>query len=159
MTLGANIERLRVQNGHTNAAKFARQIGVSPGTLGDWEKGRYENIRLDSLLRLVKHLPCTLDELIIGVDPDYEAWLGTQADAVLKQRAAREQAYLAATRDALSHKVGEITHQLGELTALISRLPGGQASMARGDESESPSHRKRRRGRSDRKRPPESASD
>jgi transcriptional regulator with XRE-family HTH domain len=159
MTLGENIERLRVEGGHGNAAEFARRIGVSPGTLGDWEKGRYKNLRLDNLLLLAKNIPCTMDELVIGIDPDYEAWLATQADSVWKKRAAREAAYMAATREALAHKVGEIAGHLGELTAIISRLPGGQAPVARRGESESPQDGRRRGRRPHRPRSPQSPQD
>lgn len=73
MGLGENIHRRRLEGGHRNAAAFAREIGVSPGTLGDWEKGRYTKLRLDNLLRIAKAIPCTIDELLEGVDADYDA--------------------------------------------------------------------------------------
>lgn len=70
--LGKNIERLRLAAGHTNAAQFARSIGITPPTLNDWESGRYSNLRLDSLLRVARGVPCSIEELLEGVDPDYE---------------------------------------------------------------------------------------
>lgn len=72
MGLGDNIRALRTMAGKTNAAEFARAIKVSPGTLGDWEKGRYTNLRLDSLLKLAKELKCSIEDLIGGVDADYD---------------------------------------------------------------------------------------
>lgn len=71
-TLGKNIERLRLGAGHTNAAKFARSIGITAATLNDWESGRYSNLRLDSLLRIARGIPCTMDELLAGVDETYD---------------------------------------------------------------------------------------
>jgi DNA-binding transcriptional regulator YiaG len=71
-TLGKNIERLRLSAGHANAARFARSIGITPATLNDWESGRYQNLRLDSLLRVARGVPCVIDELLIGVDTSYD---------------------------------------------------------------------------------------
>src|SRR5688572_22742113 len=70
--LGKNIERLRLAAGHANAAAFARKIGVTSPTLNDWESGRYENLRLESLLRLAKGIPCAVEELLTGVDENYD---------------------------------------------------------------------------------------
>jgi transcriptional regulator with XRE-family HTH domain len=76
--LGKNIERLRVAAGHANAAAFARSIGITPATLNDWESGRYTNLRLDSLFRVARGIPCTLEELIAGVDPQYEGLIANR---------------------------------------------------------------------------------
>lgn len=70
--LGKNIEQLRKAAGHDNAAAFARKIGVTSPTLNDWESGRYENLRLESLLRLAKGIPCTIEDLLGGVDNQYD---------------------------------------------------------------------------------------
>jgi len=72
MGLGENIERVRLAAGYENAAEFARLIGVSPGTLGDWEGGRYKNLQLNSLLRIAKHAKCLLEDLVVEVDADYD---------------------------------------------------------------------------------------
>jgi transcriptional regulator with XRE-family HTH domain len=70
--LGKNIERLRLAAGKTNAAAFAREMGVPAQKLKDWESGRYTKLRLDSLLLLAKALGCAVDELLDGVDPAYD---------------------------------------------------------------------------------------
>lgn len=70
--LGRNIEQARIAAGYENAAEFARLIGVSPGTLGDWEGGRYRNLRLDNLLRIAKGAACNFDALVVGVDAAYD---------------------------------------------------------------------------------------
>jgi transcriptional regulator with XRE-family HTH domain len=72
MGLGENIERARLAAGYTNAAEFARQIKVSPGTLGDWEAGRYKNLQLNSLLKIAKVAKCALEDLVVEVDADYD---------------------------------------------------------------------------------------
>lgn len=72
MGLKENIERVRLAAGYENAAAFARLIGVSPGTLGDWEAGRYKNLRLENLLRIAKGAKCELEDLVVGVDQAYD---------------------------------------------------------------------------------------
>lgn len=71
-TLGKNIERLRIGAGHVNAAAFARSIGITAATLNDWESGRYKNLRLDSLMRIARGIPCRFDDLLAGVDDKYD---------------------------------------------------------------------------------------
>ncbi len=71
-TLGENITRLRTAAGKTNAAAFARSMGITPTTLNDWEAGRYKNLRLDSLLSLATALNVSVDALLSGVDRDYD---------------------------------------------------------------------------------------
>jgi transcriptional regulator with XRE-family HTH domain len=80
--LGDNIKALRVAAGQENAAAFARSINVTPATLNDWETGRYENLRLDSLLRIAKGLGCAVEELLQGVDPAYDKIIATRRDLV-----------------------------------------------------------------------------
>lgn len=79
--LGKNIERMRLQAGHTNAAAFARSVGIAAATLNDWEGGRYKKLRLDSLLKLAKGIPCTVDELLGGVDADYDAIIDARSES------------------------------------------------------------------------------
>ncbi len=71
-TLGENITRLRTAAGKTNAAAFARSMGITPTTLNDWEAGRYKNLRLDSLLSHATALNVSVDALLSGVDRDYD---------------------------------------------------------------------------------------
>lgn len=80
MGLKENIERVRIAAGYQNAAAFARHIGVSPGTLGDWEAGRYENLQLSNLLRIAKGAKCSVEDLLRGVDPEYDSTGVTRAD-------------------------------------------------------------------------------
>jgi transcriptional regulator with XRE-family HTH domain len=65
--LGRNIRELRVQRGHAEQAEFARLIGVSPQMLNDWEAGRFKDLRLKSLLKLIQGIPCAPDELLKGL--------------------------------------------------------------------------------------------
>lgn len=97
-TLGQNIERLRVAAGHKNATAFARSIGISAATLHDWESGRYQNLRLDSLIRVARGIPCAVEELLIGVDSDY--------DVVIREMSSTRQ-----------NKVGALTPPVTEADA------------------------------------------
>ncbi len=80
MGLRENIERVRLAAGFRNAADFAREIGVSPGTLGDWEAGRYTKLRLDNLLRIAKGAKCRIEDLVVGVDDSYDGLWRDLAD-------------------------------------------------------------------------------
>lgn len=64
--LGANIERLRREAGHTNATAFAEAIGVTATQLHDWETGRYKNLSLESLIKIAQGIPCTVEDLLQG---------------------------------------------------------------------------------------------
>jgi hypothetical protein len=73
VSLGDNIRRARIAAGYgdSRAAEFAREIlHVSPGTLGDWESGRYKHLRLDNILKIATGAKCSVESLVYGISPD-----------------------------------------------------------------------------------------
>lgn len=45
---------------------------MSPGTLGDWESGRYKHLRLDNILKIATGVKCSVESLVYGISPDYD---------------------------------------------------------------------------------------
>ena len=72
MSLGRNIKRLRWEAGlHTQKA-LADLLGVPQPQVSDWENDRYAVLATTTLVRIAKGLRCSLDQLLAGVDPDYD---------------------------------------------------------------------------------------
>lgn len=179
-TYGENLKRLR---GEISQEEIARRMGLTrQGNLSQYELDQ----RFPTPETVQQHataLGCQPWELLQGVETEYDRLRSgapsdknvksapgtskqsrdeTQAQVLLR-RCENEQARVAATRDQLGEKVGEIskyiTAQLGDLAAIVSRLPRRQAAMARGRGPGSPRNHKRRRRRDDQKRPPETPPD
>ena len=47
-------------------------LGVPPSQLSDWENDRFAVPEVSGLIKLAKALHCSVDELLAGVDPDYD---------------------------------------------------------------------------------------
>lgn len=71
-SLGANIKRLRKQRG-IGKADLARSIGVVYQRVQDWENDRYERVELTTLFRLARGLRVSIDDLVEGLDDEYES--------------------------------------------------------------------------------------
>ena len=72
MSLGQNIKRLRRESGlHTQKA-LADLLGVPQPQVSDWENDRYTVLETLTLVKIAKGLRCSVDELLVGVDPDYD---------------------------------------------------------------------------------------
>ena len=84
-TFGENLRRLR-KAANLNARELAKRVGVTPPVMSKWEtqKGLPEG---PTLLKLAKALSVSVDELLAGVDPEYDlvreerAQYGVPADA------------------------------------------------------------------------------
>ena len=72
MSLGKNIKRLRAVAGIRTQKGFAELLGVPQPQVSDWENDRYPVLEVYSLIRLAKALHCSVDELLVGFDPDYD---------------------------------------------------------------------------------------
>ena len=72
MSLGQNIRRLRRESGlHTQKA-LADLLGVPQPQVSDWENDRYAVLETLTLVKIAKGLRCSVDELLVGVDPVYD---------------------------------------------------------------------------------------
>ena len=72
MSLGTNIRRLRSVAGFRKQRELADLLGVPQTQVADWEHDRYTVITVRSLIKLATVFRCSVDELLAGVDPDYD---------------------------------------------------------------------------------------
>ncbi len=72
MSLGQNIKRLRIAAGISTQRALADRLHVPQPQVSDWENDRYGTLETQTLMKLAKVLRCTIDQLLDGVDPDYD---------------------------------------------------------------------------------------
>ena len=72
MSLGQNIKRLRIAAGISTQRALAERLHVPQPQVSDWENDRYGTLETPTLMKLAKVLRCTIDQLLNGVDPDYD---------------------------------------------------------------------------------------
>ena len=72
VSVGKNIRRLRMVAGLPTQKAFAKLLGVQQSLVSDWEHDRYGVLSISSLIKLAKVLDCSVDQLLAGVDPDYD---------------------------------------------------------------------------------------
>ena len=72
MSLGKNIKRLRLAAGLRTQKALAETLHLPQPQVSDWENDRYAVLEISTLLKLAKVLRCTVDQLLVGVDPDYD---------------------------------------------------------------------------------------
>ena len=72
MSLGQNIKRLRCRSGLRTQRALADLLGVPQPQVSDWENDRYSVLGTLTLVRIAKGIGCSIDELLLGVDPDYD---------------------------------------------------------------------------------------
>ena len=72
MSLGQNIKRLRIAAGISTQRALSDRLHVPQPQVSDWENDRYGTLGTQTLMKLAKALRCSIDELLDGVDPDYD---------------------------------------------------------------------------------------
>jgi len=72
VSLGQNIKRLRWEAGFQTQKALADLLGVPQPRVSDWENDRYAVLETTTLVRIAKGLRCSIDQLLVGVDPDYD---------------------------------------------------------------------------------------
>ena len=72
MSLGQNLKRLRWNAGFQTQKALADLLGVPQPRVSDWENDRYAVLETKTLVRIAKGLRCSIDQLLAGVDPDYD---------------------------------------------------------------------------------------
>ncbi len=72
VSLGQNIKRLRMAAGLSTQKALADQLHVPQPQVSDWENDRYGALETQTLIKLAKVLRCSIDQLLDGVDPDYD---------------------------------------------------------------------------------------
>lgn len=72
-TLAEKVDAAMPAVGIANRADLAKRCGIKEPTLSESLKGASDNIRLRTLLRLAKVLNLSVEYLIEGIDPEYDA--------------------------------------------------------------------------------------
>ena len=72
MSVGRNIKRLRLEAGIWTLRAFAKRLGVLDPQLSEWENDRHAMLSVSTLVRIAKVLRCSVDDLLVGVDPEYD---------------------------------------------------------------------------------------
>ena len=81
MSLGQNIKRLRCEAGLHRQKALADLLGVPQPRVSDWENDCYAVLETLTLVKIAKGLRCSVDQLLAGVDPDYDRVRGAGAGA------------------------------------------------------------------------------
>ena len=72
MSLGRNIKRLRLKVGLQTQKALAEKLGIPQPQVSDWENDRYSVLEVSTLVKLAKAFRCSVDQLLMGADPDYD---------------------------------------------------------------------------------------
>jgi transcriptional regulator with XRE-family HTH domain len=80
-TFGSNLKRLREERTDFKTKKsLAAALGVASSVVSRWENDVTGLPETPTLLKLSKLLNCSVEELLIGIDPDYDALRATFRD-------------------------------------------------------------------------------
>lgn len=141
-TIGQNLARLRERAEYT-PAEFARELDLPTQSVSDWENDRRKTVDVATLLRWAKALKCSIDDFVVGLDPEYDAL------SLSKVTLSKEQRDWLAIFDATEKgsRVRDIFLQaellLPQLTALL-----GERGAPSTDSSAAPGPARVSRGRS-----------
>jgi transcriptional regulator with XRE-family HTH domain len=133
--LGRNLRDARKARGW-NQLQAAERVGVSPVRLNLWENGK-EAPGTEGLLRVAIAYDCPVDELLGGVDEDYDAIIERRIPVDTKQ-------FYKAKLDklkALTLRAMQLTVEAGGTPAPTPETPAASRAPSRG---KSPSTRARR---------------
>jgi len=72
-TFGKNLREQRLAAGYELASELARTLGIDRAHISRWENDRTGLPEVPTLVRLGKALGCSIDRLLEGIDPDYDA--------------------------------------------------------------------------------------
>lgn len=98
-TFGENVKKLREAAG-LKGIDLAERLSVSPPVVSAWENNRTGLPETPTLLKLAKALDCTVDDLLAGIDEEYDAI--TQRQAILATQIGGQ---LLVKRDALLQRM------------------------------------------------------
>lgn len=71
-SIGENIRRIRTDRGIRTQGELAKLLEVPQPQASDWENDRYKTLDTTTLLRIAKKLRVSVDELVVGVDNEYD---------------------------------------------------------------------------------------
>lgn len=130
-SIGANIRQRRIAAGFQSQGEFAAKIGERQARVSDWERGRYAVPDLDTLIAIAKALACGLDDLVAGVDAEYDK---SRSDPARHTRTGTSSAHGAATSrllQELEHAHASAREAAAELRTIADALDGAAAKTQR----------------------------
>jgi transcriptional regulator with XRE-family HTH domain len=75
-SFGENVRRLRLAVGIKRSKDLAAILQVAPSIVSRWETDKTGLPETPTLFRLAKALRCSIDQLLAGVDAEYDAIIG-----------------------------------------------------------------------------------
>lgn len=143
-TVGGNIRRRREAAGFNTQGALARAMSVPQPQVSDWENDRYKLLDTETLMRIGKTIRASVDELLEGVDPDYDAVLyeikGSTRTADSKPSPHEQDSYVPLAErtaevlsaiDTLSHALAEARTRLTESDAMPTTTSAGRGRGGR----------------------------
>lgn len=79
-SLGQRVKRLRIAAGFKNQQELATALGVTQSAVSDWERGRYKDITVATLLKILRVLKSPFDSFLDGLDPEYDEFARTNRE-------------------------------------------------------------------------------
>lgn len=80
-TFGGNVQRLRDRAGFKTAKSLADALQVAASVVSRWENDLTGLPEAPTLLKIAKTVRCSVEELLDGVDPDYQQMLEARSEA------------------------------------------------------------------------------
>lgn len=72
-SIGSNIKKAREAAGMKTQAELAKKLGVPQPQMSDWENDRYAVVEVTTLIKIAAAIPCALDALVEGLNPQYDS--------------------------------------------------------------------------------------
>lgn len=126
-TFGENVKRLRLAAG-LRGNQLAARVRVKPPVITGWEKNRGGLPETPTLLKLAKALRCTIDDLLSGVDAEYDVLaIGVRGGAIRADGRGGDDATVALTFRQLREHVAAMLALLDELQSHVQAEAGSQS--------------------------------
>ena len=171
LSIGENITRLREARGWTQE-EFGERMRMRQSSVSKLEQGTNHGVR--TLLKVAKVMECSIEDLVVGVDEEYDRLLpapdeSERARPVSGTDAQRAQPLsrpiqpdrmlpepiqtLAYGTPDLASASASLQQSAADIVAVARQLLGGQAAVDREEGSDLPSHPRTHRRPPHRKRP------
>lgn len=75
---GDNLRRFK-KDANLSSSALAQRLGISRSSISAWEHGKKGLPETPTLFRLAKALDVSIEQLLLGVDPDYDELIRTQS--------------------------------------------------------------------------------
>ena len=127
-SIGENLKRLR---GGEDQKVVAQRMGIPQARLSNWEKDRYRTVSVRTLLWLAKGYRCGVEQLVQGLDAEYDASRDLLGQGSLVQRSATHPPVAERDADVPASARERIAKLQQELAAYKARLKETEAVAAR----------------------------